>query len=1321
MRIILAIAILLCSAKSTAQEVGMPFYRHYEPKEYQGHRQNWAIAQDDQGVMYFANEGLLAFNGEDWHLEMVPNQRHLRSLDTGHGRIYVGGNNELGFFEKIGDKYVFTSHVSHVPDSLKNFDRVWTTLVFKESVFYQTDTFVLRVSMDGTSKLWEFTKDSVWKLLLMNEVIHIDVPTKGFFALHNNDEFRLVPNGDSLTFVGMEFFLPIKNGRLFEQKDVLKVFDGKQVSVFENDASDIFLEYGLDSGLKTSSGLFVFATRRKGGVVILDENGNLKHHFTSENGFSNEIVRNVFEDREGSIWFALNAGISRLDLSSPLRYYTSKTGLSGTTFAIQRFNKKLYAGTTDGLKVMGEDGFTHVGEITSLIQDLDTVQNHLIVATSRDSMYAIDAAENISKIDIRNMGSKGINLQILVPLENTESFISLFEEGIFQVVWDGDKWRTKERVFGHFKDASEMIQPKLGEVWVDTGVNGVYRITYVMGENGVFNFDNATVKRYYLDSGVPKGSNTLFNLESKVILRSTMSGTLYAYDSEKDVFSKIDDLSWFNGLQDSVITSLSRKGRVFPDKKWFHLERGSQNFLIHSIKDGSVHKNETFPLNMYAASFGDPRGFNTFYPEEDRVFFGGIRGLLEYRINEEQKTNRDIHVQITQVATSDTTYFNNTIDKILPDIRYNNNKLSFEFVSTSFKDAENKKYQYKLEGFDDEWSEPSLQNKKEYTSLPSGDYTFKVKALNDYYMSSPEASVSFIVNRPWYWNSISIASYILLIGLLTFLISQWRNRNLKQKNLRLEEAVNKAVAETQRQADEIAHLYEIKNQFFSNISHELRTPLTLILGPSTDLLENQSLDIGQKNKLTFINNNAKRLLRLINQLLDLSKLEAGKLDLRARQQNIVKLASTITESFSSMATSRGISLTFESNENSLYVFYDPDKLEKVLINLLSNAMKFTKKGGRVVVVVSKLDNTCQIVVEDNGIGINSEQLPYVFDRFFQADNRESREHEGTGIGLSLTKELIELHQGSITVVSEQDLGSTVTVTLPFGKEHIEERQLVKFNTGQAPVGKFIEEPIGLERQETNLEELEQGEIILVVEDNAEMRAYIINQIENDYQIIEAENGLVGLEKAKEHVPDLILSDVMMPIMDGTELCKHIKNDDATSHIPVVLLTAKASEEDKIKGLNIQADAYLAKPFNKLELHAQIKNLILNRKKLQKRFANTTLISPKDIAVTSMEQQFLEKLLEKIEENLGDEGFGVEQLADFMHLSRSQLHRKMISITDQPPSLFIRKYRLERAKILLEKGAARISDIAFQVGFSSPSYFTKCFVEEFGKTPKEASR
>ncbi|MEO1484526.1 MAG: hybrid sensor histidine kinase/response regulator transcription factor [Bacteroidota bacterium] len=1301
------------------QQEGMPYYRVYKPNEYQGHRQNWAITQDSMGTMHFANEGLLSFDGENWQLNPVPNQRHLRSLDSGHGKIYVGGNDELGYFEKIHGKYEFTSLAHHVPDSLKSFDRVWTTKVHEDAVFFQTDTFVLRISKDGKSKVWPFVKNNVWKLLKVNNQIHIDIPKKGFHRLNEKDEFELIPNGENLRWVGMEFFIPTGQGWLVEQRDTLKIFDGERLRTFNHEASQILLEFGVDNGMKTKEGHLVFTMRKKGGVVVLNEQGKLLHHFKKDNGFSNELVRNLYEDKEGSIWFALNSGVSRMEITSPLRFYDETLGLDGTVFAIQRFQEKLYAGTSTGLKVLTDSRFEYVHEITALIKDLKVVQNQLIVATSRDELYALDSSGKIVVINDSKTGSKGITLEILPLKEDASSMIVLFETGIYQAKWvDGD-WKVLEHLNGIFGDAEHLFQVQPGELWVHTGVRGVFRILYDHHADGTINLADATVMNYQEEKGVPQGVITMGAVGTHIFIQSQNNTSFQKFNREKDAFENIPNLKTLVGLEDGHIELIHSETTKEGETLWFKVRRGFQYFMVQSKQEGKNYSHRTIPLNHYATQQGDPRGESSFYAEAETVYFGGIQGIVAYNYPKGASAITTPKTYITRIVTSDTTYFDVLKPHIVKELRYNNQNLSFAFSTTNFKEAENRSYQYQLEGFDSNWSEPTKRYTKEYSSLPSGDYVFKVRALNDNGVFGPDASIAFTVASPWFWNQFSIPIYLLLLVLLIYGVSHWRNLNLKKKNLRLEEAVNQAVAQTQRQADEIAELYKVKNQFFANISHELRTPLTLILGPSTDLLEDDSLGKGQKSKLGFIQNNAKRLLRLINQLLDLSKLEAGKMTLRARQQNIIKLVSTITESFHSMAIHREIDLRFESDLDTLFVFYDAEKFEKVLINLLSNALKFTKHHGFIRVTVFKIEDTCVIEVKDSGIGINAEQLPYVFDRFFQADNSESREHEGTGIGLSLSKEMVALHGGEILVESEVGKGSVFRIQLPLGKDHLEEHELVQLAIPHQPKVEDMMTAIS----EPEPSQLESGaeERLLIVEDNQEMRAYIKSHLENNFHILEAENGLVGFETAKNEMPDLVLSDVMMPQLDGIQLCKKLKQDPATAHIPVVLLTAKASEQDRIHGLKIQADAYLAKPFNKVELSVVVQGLIANRRRLQKRFADSTLISPKDIAVTSMEQQFLENLVEAIEANLGDEHYSIEQLADTLNFSRSQLHRKMVSITTLTPSLYLRKYRLERAKILLEKGAGRVADIAYQVGFSSPSYFTKCFVEAFGTTPKNITK
>ncbi len=1307
---------LFLLSNAFGQQQGMPYYRFYDPQEFQAHRQNWTVDQANDGTLYFANtKGLLVYNGESWSLERLPNLGHIRSLKIVGDKIYVGANNELGYFQNDKGSYKYHSFLEHVPKNLMDFGRVWTTLVDGNDVYFQTDTFVMRIGKDNKSKFWTFDQGRIWKLISQNKKLYLIILESGLFELNENDVFINHPFSAEFKYAGSEFLLPISGGWVFEKSDVLNFFNGTKSVPFENEASQIFEEYGINTAILSSSGKIIVATLRKGGVVILDQNGRLERHLNSENGFTNNIVRGVFEDRQNAIWFTLENGLSRLDIDSPISFFDERMGLNGTIMDIQLFKEKLYVATSDGLMVMNRGKFERVNDIKSMVWDLDTLQNQMLAVTSFDDTYAVDKFGNTTSLPHQKSLAKDVNRRILPLKENSNSAVILFHTGIFQIYWDGSEWVTEDRLEGLFISATGLEQPKPGVFWIATNTNGLYQIKYNLNENGIIDKPRVLVKNYQKDKGVPEGYNKIFSSNQEFYFQSSKD-KFYHYDSEADSFKEEKNIGRkFNINYDSL--SLLRT--ELNGKIWFSSEKKLKKYLYKVERKNNKYSATSYPLSEEVLRIRDPFSTIEFYTSGEQAFFGGSKGLVSYEFSKLDNITNNVSIQINNVKTKDSVFgYPSGSNKLLP-LAHNNSEIRFEFASANHKDSEHKQYQYFLEGLDSNWSEARPQNYVEYTSLPPGDYTFKVKALNDYFFESPEASIQFTVGRPWYWNSISIPLYVLALGLFTYLFSQWRNKNLKLKNLRLEEAVNNAVAETKRQAEEITELYEVKNQFFSNISHELRTPLTLILGPSTDMVDDDNLTTKQKNELTFINNNAKRLLRLINQLLDLSKLEAGKLDLRVSQQNIIKFIATITESFDSMAVSQNIRLKFKSTLQELFVFFDQDKLEQVLINLLSNALKFTKAGGKVSVLVEKKENLCEIQVADTGIGVNEEQLPYIFDRFYQADNSESREHEGTGIGLSLTKELVELHGGTIEASSIAGQGSVFTINLPLGKEHFDEHQLAKLK----PTPKDISAPKMQALVEENHNETSSvgDEVVLLVEDNTEMRTYIKGLIWENYSILEAANGLEGLKIAKEEVPDLIISDVMMPKMDGAELCKKLKNNEITSHIPVILLTAKASEEDRIKGLKIEADAYLAKPFNKEELRARVKNLILNRKKLQKRFAKSTLISPKEIAVTSMEQQFLEKLVNEIEDNIADEAFSVEQLAMVMNLSRSQLHRKMISITDQPPSLFIRKYRLERAKQFLEKGAGRVSDIAFKVGFSSPSYFTKCFVEEFGQTPKEVSK
>jgi CheY-like chemotaxis protein len=469
-----------------------------------------------------------------------------------------------------------------------------------------------------------------------------------------------------------------------------------------------------------------------------------------------------------------------------------------------------------------------------------------------------------------------------------------------------------------------------------------------------------------------------------------------------------------------------------------------------------------------------------------------------------------------------------------------------------------------------------------------------------------------------------------------------------------------------------------------------------------------------KSQYQLIYNNANKLLSLINQLLDLSSIDAGKMKLEVERDDIVTFIKGITASFQLISEIKKIDLAFSTSLEKMEIYFDKDKIEKIITNLLSNAFKFTNAGGRVAVAVDKPEEeTILISVEDTGTGISQDEIKKIFNRFYKAETPSYS--EGTGIGLALVKELVELHFGTISVHSKLNKGTKFIIKLPLNKE-LYKASIIKKEKKQSSV-KPSELKLDID-EDTVYEKQSDLPSILIIEDNEDLLKFVKDSIVSKYTAATASNGKEGLEKAYEIIPDLIISDVKMPGMDGIELCRTIKTDERTSHIPVILLTARSSIENKIEGLETGADDYITKPFQIAELMIRVNNLIEQREKLRKRFRQEIVLEPKEIAVTSADEKFLNRILGILEEHCGDENFSVDEFAKETGLSRMQLHRKLQALTDQSASEFIRNFRLKRAVKLLSGNLGNISEIAYEVGFSNPSYFAECFKNLFGFSPSE---
>ena len=555
----------------------------------------------------------------------------------------------------------------------------------------------------------------------------------------------------------------------------------------------------------------------------------------------------------------------------------------------------------------------------------------------------------------------------------------------------------------------------------------------------------------------------------------------------------------------------------------------------------------------------------------------------------------------------------------------------------------------------------------------------------------------FDVRSASFWGILFLEGTIVL-QLLSFSLS------LSYKSL-----------ETEREKVKLKELDRLKSRFFANISHEFRTPLTLILGP-VQQLRTETENPAAKQQLKTVEKYAHNLLRLVNQILDLTKLEVGKMQLEETVFDWIKVAKIITFSFESLAKQKQIQLNFTASLAHLQVSLDQSKMEQILINLLANALKFTPDGGKIEVQSNLIadGNTLQIIVRDNGVGISAKEQSYIFQHFYQGEHPDFTTNQpSSGIGLSLTKELVHLHKGVIQVKSQRGLGTSFIIEIPITKidsSIIETPKTVMSNLEQVVVP--LPTPTSITATKNNANQ----PLILIVEDHPDIQQYIQSCLVADYQLVVASDGEKGIEQALKQVPDLIITDVMMPIKDGYELTKILKANAATSHVPIIMLTGKSGKESRIEGLEAAVDDYLTKPFDAKELRLRIKNLLNNRQKWINHFQSTASNAQADLNLPSMEDKFIQKALKVVEENLGDEHFTVEKLGRSLRLDRTQLFRKLKAITGQNPSNFIRTVRLKKAYTLLTNRTATVGEIAFSVGFSSTTYFNRCFKEQFGKTP-----
>ena len=1014
-----------------------------------------------------------------------------------------------------------------------------------------------------------------------------------------------------------------------------------------------------------------------------------KHQFKrfshDSNGERFKIVYSLFEDYQKIIWLGTDNGLYSLNPhSNQFNNYKYDTKNKNNTVAC----------------IYREDsGVLWFGTFTKGLGRFDK-------ATGKFLFYSNDS--NDSTTISHNF------VRFILPEDSNVLWIGTWGGGLNKF----DKRTGKFTHYKHDPDNSQSLsedevlclyKDQQGTLWIATDGGGLNR----------FNPSNESFNSFNLD-------------------RTSTSSTMTIYEDQKGNFwvgTSLSGIYLFDRVREITIFNLSEKDGL-PNRPVSVLEDDAGNLWISTDLGLSKFNLKTNEIKSYSVSniFEE----NKFYlnsackTSTRNMLFGTYDGFIMFNPD----SIKDDPVP-PQVVISKVSLFNRPDEKLEYDgfiselkelnLSYKENDLKFDYVGLQYADPSKNKYKYKLEGFDKDWIDAGTQRNATYTNLDAGEYIFRVTACNaDGVWNEEGASLKIIIPPPFWATWWAYSFYVLFVLGVLYSIRKYELGRTHLKNQhKLDEVKLKEREETDK----------MKSRFFANISHEFRTPLTLIIGPAERINRNSSGEEIEK-QTSVIKRNADRLLSLINQLLDLSKLEAGRLELKASKQNIVPFIKGITMSFESIAEGKDISLKVISDREQIELYFDKEKMTKIVTNLLSNAFKFTAESGQITVTIKETDNnSVRIMVKDTGQGILKEELPKLFDRFYQVDSSQTREHEGTGIGLALTKELVELHHGTISVDSKLNEGTEFTIELPVGRKHLKDEEIVEEEIESTVIlneVKNLPEPVpdnlintdsSSPAPQNDSEGNEDKNIVLVVEDNADVRDFIKDSLGNDFQIEEASNGEQGVRKAEQIIPDLIISDIMMPKMDGNELTRTLKNNEKTSHIPIILLTAKSEQASKIEGLETGADDYLTKPFDTKELQIRINNLINIRRKLQQKFSSVDYVPVKnkketEKKLTNLEEQFMCKVLEVIENHLSEEEFSIEQFGQEVGMSRVQLHRKLKALSGKSASNYLRTVRLSKAKKMIEEQKGNISEIAYSVGFSSPQYFSRSFKEEFGFPPSD---
>jgi signal transduction histidine kinase/ligand-binding sensor domain-containing protein/AraC-like DNA-binding protein len=1039
-------------------------------------------------------------------------------------------------------------------------------------------------------------------------------------------------------------------------------------------------------------------------------------------------IHNFFEDKQGNMWIALyQKGIM----------FIPSAGDNFKNYGFHPFDPQQSIGSNCVISVL-EDSF-----------------DNLWIGTDGDGLYKINL-KNQEKEHFSSAGTKDFAGDVITALfedKDKNIWIGTYVNGIFRYNRKTKKFDSHYDTSGasvklSYDHISAFVQDKNGILWIGTDGGGLNSLDINTKQITHYKYDNANSTKEQLPGnwiyalcmdensklwiGTYSGAS-LFDTETKKFSNSVFQNTPL---SSKLIYTINCDykgniwMGGFSGLycihkKSGLITQKTTLNGL-PDNMINGIEEDDNHCLWLSTGNGLCRYNtETEDCtNFYATDGIQSNEFRrgSHYKGKNNLYFGGVSGLTYFVPSQIISNGSPLHLALTHllvynepVQVGKSSILKKSLDLSEEiHLKYNQRSFTFQFAALEYAVPQRVLYYTQMENFDKQWRLVNNPNRSvTYTNLNPGKYVFKIKAtLNE--INSLEREIKVIIDPPFWLNIWSKIIYIVLLLLVGYGVFYYLNNRIKQKQMLMEKEQQKQLSES-------------KLQFFTDISHEIRTPLTLILGP-IEKLEKSTKDKNTLFIYKIIHQNALRILRMVNQLMDLRAVEKGKLKLKVEETALEQFIGKIMDSFQELATAKQIDFKLITEESIPDVHIDRDCIDKVIFNLLSNAFKYTKKEDKISVFLGIKDKKVEIRVEDTGIGIAKEYQSRIFDRFYQVHDTKLNTKMGTGIGLHLSKMMIELHYGDISVESEPDQGSKFIIHLPLDKNIYKPEEFG--TTGENSTVAMIQPSFQLYEDiningETSEEESTKSEkqykynqSILLVEDDVEILNYLDHELSSKYKIYRACNGKEGLGKALKYIPDIIISDIVMPEMDGLTLCKVLKGNDKTCHIPIILLTAKTNVEQRIEGIEMGADSYIPKPFNLKHLETRVEKLLELRRKLKEKYKEGTNLENIEIKVVSSDEKLFSKFNNKLREQISDPNLSVESISKELGLSRVHLNRRLKMITNESPGNYIRNFRLKQAALLLTSKKMSIAEVAYAVGFSSHAYFSNIFREHFGISPSE---